>query len=316
MVALVGCTGFVGGNLYAKGQIDAAYHSTDIQRAYRTRPDTLIYAGLRAEKYLANRTPEQDMVLIEQAEYNIERIEPKKTVLISTIDVFRTPDGVDETSKVDTEGLQAYGYHRYLLEKWVRDYDPDALIIRLPALFGRSLRKNFIYDLIHIVPYALTPEKLRELGGVDSEIPTYYREREDGFYQVRTLSAAEETALKAKFLAAGFSALNFTDSRSVYQFYDLSRLWDDIRTALQADIRLWHPAVEPVSAGDVYRFLTGKAFVNELKGVPAHYDYRTIHDALFGGANGYIYHREEVLRRIGQFVRNSGQNAERKGDTL
>ena len=90
MNALVGYTGFVGSNIYETGSFDQVYNSKNIEDAYGTNPDLLIYAGLRAEKYLANNAPEKDMELIEQAQENIEKINPKKLVLISTIDVFGT----------------------------------------------------------------------------------------------------------------------------------------------------------------------------------------------------------------------------------
>lgn len=91
MKALVGYTGFVGSNLYTSGDFDAAYNSKNIQEAYGTCPDLLVYAGLRAEKYLANNAPEKDMEQIIEAEQNIKKIRPKKLVLISTIDVFKEP---------------------------------------------------------------------------------------------------------------------------------------------------------------------------------------------------------------------------------
>ena len=144
MKALVGYTGFVGSNICeaAGNDIDALYNSRNIAKAYGTNPDLLIYAGLRAEKYLANNAPEKDLELIFQAERNIEKIDPKKLVLISTIDIFKTPKGVDENSPVDTQNLHPYGYNRYLLEQWVREKYPDALIIRLPGLFGKNIDIN------------------------------------------------------------------------------------------------------------------------------------------------------------------------------
>ena len=104
MIALVGYTGFVGSNIFAgsKGQIDATYNSKNIEEAFGTEPELLIYAGLRAEKYLANNDPEKDMALITQAEENITKIKPKKLALISTIDVFKNPNGKDENSEIDT----------------------------------------------------------------------------------------------------------------------------------------------------------------------------------------------------------------------
>ena len=307
MNALVGYTGFVGSNIYsaAGSGIDKVYNSKNIEEAFGTKPELLIYAGLRAEKYLANNAPDKDYALIEQAQDNIRKIDPKKLVLISTIDVFKDPTGADENTPVDTEGLHAYGYNRYRLEEWVRINYEDALIIRLPGLFGKNIKKNFIYDLINLIPFMLKEDKFLELSGRDPELNKYYKRQDNGFYKV-DVAEADREFLKDKFKRLGFSALNFTDSRSVYQFYDLSRLWDDIGIALSNDIRLWHPATGPVSAGEVYKYLTGDDFVNELPGKPAYYDYRTVYDKVFGGRDGYILDKEEVLKGIKEFVK--GEN--------
>ena len=301
MNALVGYTGFVGSNIYANGHFDAVYNSANIEEAYGTNPDLLVYAGLRAEKYLANNAPAQDMELIYQAEKNIKEIHPKKLVLISTIDVFKIPKGVDENSEIDTDGLHAYGYNRYQLELWVRENYPDALVIRLPGLFGRNIKKNFIYDFINVIPFMLKENKLNDLVKEDVDIAKYYVSQENGFYKVQ-VQEEEKELLKDKFRRLGFSALNFTDSRSVYQFYNLERLWDDIQIALRAGITMWHPATEPVSAGEIYHFLTGKEFVNVMNGVPAEYDYRTVYAKYFNGAGGYISTKKEVLEQIQAFV--------------
>lgn len=301
MNALVGYTGFVGSNIYEPNRFDAAYNSKNIEYAYGTNPDLLIYAGLRAEKYLANNAPEKDMQLIEQAEFNIRKINPKKLVLISTIDVFKVPKGVDENSVIDTENLHAYGYNRYQLELWVRKNYPDALIIRLPGLFGKNIKKNFIYDYINVIPFMLKEEKFEELAGKDSDLKKYYKAQDNGFYTVN-VSDQDRALLKEKFKALGFSALNFTDSRSVYQFYNLGLLWKDIQIALKEGITLWHPATEPISVRELYKYLTGNDFVNELGGVPADYDYRTVYADVFGGKYGYICDKALLLEEIKRFV--------------
>ncbi len=302
MNILVGYTGFVGSNIYAAGDFDAVYNSKNIEDSYGTNPELLVYAGLRAEKYLANNEPGKDMELIIQAEENISKINPKKLVLISTIDVFKNPKNVDERSKIETEGLHAYGYNRYQLELWVREKYPDALIIRLPGLFGKNIKKNFIYDYINVIPFMLKEEKMEELMQIDPQIKECYTLQENGFYRVNDLEEHERQTLKERFKKVGFSALNFTDSRSRYQFYNLGRLWKDIKTAIDADIRLWHPATEPLSAGELYKYLTDEDFVNELGGTPADYDYKTIYADAFGGKEGYICGKNMVLEEIKQFV--------------
>ncbi len=301
--ALVGYTGFVGSNLYEKGTFADTYNSKNIETAYGTNPELLIYAGLRAEKYLANREPDKDRALVSEAMENIRKIHPKRLVLISTIDVFKNPKNMDESAQIDTDGLLPYGYNRYLLETWVREYCPDALIVRLPGLFGKNLKKNFIYDFINVIPFMLKADKFQELSAKDPQLSRFYELQENGFYKVH-VSENDRSSLKERFQKLGFSAVNFTDSRSKYQFYNLSRLWADIQVALEAGLTVWHPATEPVSAGELYHFLTGEQFQNELGAAPVDYDYRTRYDTLFGGANGYICEKETVLKEIEQFVRS------------
>lgn len=314
MNVLVGYTGFVGSNLYENGQFDAVYNSKNIGEAFGTNPDLLIYAGLRAEKYLANQAPEKDMERILQAEENIRKIDPKKLVLISTIDVLKNPKNMDENARVETENLHPYGYNRYQLEEWVREHYPEALIVRLPGLFGKNIKKNFIYDFINRIPYMLRTEKVEELSKIEPELLNYYELQDNGFYKVKTLDMRQRVLLKEKFQKLGFSALNFTDSRSRYQFYPLNRLWDDIQIALENEIRLWHPATEPISAAQLYQYLTGNIFENKLSGVPADYNYKTVYYKLYDGADGYICNRETIMNEIKKFVEgyylSTGQDKE------
>ena len=301
MNALVGYTGFVGSNLYEKGSFDACYNSKNIETAFGTKPDLLVFAGLKAEKYLADNDPEKDLERIKVAASNISKIDPKQLVLISSIDVFKRPVGVDENSPIDTEGMKAYGYNRYLFECQIREMYPEALIVRLPGLFGKNIKKNFIYDFINIIPFMLKEDKFTELSSREPVLKEYYLRQDNGFYRLN-VPEDKKDELKKVFLELGFSALNFTDSRSRYQFYDLLRLWGDIVKALDNGIKLWHPATEPVSAGDLYRYVTGREFVNELNGSPADYDCRTVHTDVFGGRDGYIETAENVKRSIKNFI--------------
>ena len=303
MVALVGYTGFVGSNLYAKGQIDKVYNSKNIEEAYGLKPDLLIYAGLRAEKYLANNAPDKDMELIEEAKESIRKIAPEKLVLISTVDVWKEPNGKTEEDEVDCEDLHAYGLNRYRLECWVREHYPDALIIRLPGLFGIHIKKNFIYDYMNVIPFMLKASKFEELSAKEPDLlMECYQLQDNGFYKCKQLTEEKREVLKSCFKRLGFTALNFTDSRNVYQFYPLERLWDDIQIALANDILVWHPATKPVSAAEVYEYLSGERFTNELGGVPVYYDYRTKYAEVFGGRDGYICDKAEILAKIAEFV--------------
>jgi hypothetical protein len=305
MKILVGYTGFVGSNIYLNEKFDKVYNSKNIKESYGENPDLLIYSGLRAEKFLANKNPEKDMELIYEAQENIKKINPKKLVLISTIDVFKNPVGVDENTEIDTENLHPYGLNRYKLECWVREKYKDALIVRLPALFGKNIKKNFIYDLINIIPSMLKEDKFNELILLDSDIEKYYENQNNGFYKIKNIEDRDEKEkLKEKFKNLGFTALNFTDSRNRYQFYPLERLWRDINICLDNNIKIWHPATEPISSKELYEYVVKKEFKNELNGNPLNYDYKTIYYKVFNGKDGYILSKNKILKNIKDFIKN------------
>ncbi len=78
---------------------------------------------------------------------HLATVQCKHFILISTVDVFTQPRGVDESSPVSLEGAHAYGRHRRMLEQFVEARFASHLIVRLPGLVGPGLRKNVVYDL-------------------------------------------------------------------------------------------------------------------------------------------------------------------------
>lgn len=300
MKALVGYTGFVGSNLAARGEFEGLYNSKNVQEAYGTCPDILYYSGVPAAKFIANKFPRQDMEIMEAAVENIRKINPKKLVLISTVDVYKEPNGRDEDSPMETEGLAAYGANRLWLEGKVREMYPDCLIVRLPGLYGKNIKKNFIYDYINYIPALLNEGKMAELSAKEPQLKEFYSLREDGFWAVKT--DIDRPALKALFKKVGFSALNFTDSRGQFQYYNLKYLYENIQTAIDNNIKLMNIATQPIEIGTLHRVLTGEDFVNEVASVPPLYDFRTKHAELFGGRDGYIQTAEFVYSDIKKFV--------------
>ena len=244
---LVGSTGFVGGNLRAKHTFAAVCHSSDIAAQYGTQPDLCVYAGVPAAMFLANADPEADMEVMRTARENLRKIAPKSLVLISSIAVFADSRGRCEDDAPDTDGLPAYGRNRLQLEQWVREDFNDALIVRLPALYGAGLKKNFLFDLHTITPAMLKPEKYNELAAKSLLVKTGYTLADNGFYKLN--GTVDKAALKAFFAASDFNALAFTDSRSRYQFYNLGHLWQDIETARAAGLTMLHLCTPPISAG-------------------------------------------------------------------
>lgn len=146
--ALVGYSGFVGGTLLRQRPFDSLYRSTNIADIGGNTFDLLVCAGAPAEKWRANKEPEADRASIARLIDALSTVRAREVVLISTVDVYPVPVEVDEHTPFDPGTGHAYGRHRLELEQFMQAHF-DATVIRLPGLFGRGLKKNVIFDLLH-----------------------------------------------------------------------------------------------------------------------------------------------------------------------
>lgn len=144
--ALIGHTGFVGSNLARQIAFDVLVNSSNVDELRGRSFSLMVCAGARAEKWKANRDPAADRAGIERLLAVLREVRAQRVVLISTVDVFETPAGVDESSSADA--THAYGRNRRALEELCQERF-GALVLRLPALFGPGLKKNAVYDLLH-----------------------------------------------------------------------------------------------------------------------------------------------------------------------
>lgn len=147
--ALIGFTGFVGTTLLKQRMFELCFRSTNISEINGKEFELVVCAAAPAQKWIANREPEADLQKIEGLIAHLKTIRCKTFVLISTVDVFKRPIGVNEDTSVEEAGLHPYGLHRRLLEKFVEEHFANHLIVRLPGLVGPGLRKNVIFDFLN-----------------------------------------------------------------------------------------------------------------------------------------------------------------------
>lgn len=92
------------------------------------------------------------------------------------------------------------------------------------------------------------------------------------------------------------------DSRGVFQFYDVDRLWRDVETTMNNELGLIHLPPEPVTVSDVARAAFDIEFTNEVAPTPSRYDVHTKYAHLFGGAGNYTQTKTDELAGIAAFV--------------
>ena len=306
--AIIGATGFVGTNLLAQHTFAERFNSRNIAELHGKRFDMVVCAAAPATMWAANKDPEGDLRNIQSLISHLERVETDRFVLISTIAVLADAAAMADENTTDFETIKGYGRNRRYLEQALAAVFQNLHIVRLPALYGIGLKKNFIFDISNPVPSFLTIEKYNELlDRLPPPLATLLKTSFDlvadlGMYRCdRTrLGAGDRSQLERGLFDLGFTALSFTNADSTFQYYGLSRLWADIGIVVSNDVPLVHLAPEPLRAAEVYQALKGSSF-SERSVAPYHENMCTRHAQLWNNSGRYIQDAQSVLRDLIQF---------------
>lgn len=309
MDAVIGHTGFVGGSLCKQHHFEAKLNSRNIDQSAGKRYRTAVCAAAPGSMFEANRFPNRDRERLEELVVRLGQLEAQRFVLISSIAVLDDFAAGRDESTTEFQTDLAYGKHRRQLEIFCQGHFAECLIVRLPALFGHGLKKNFLFDIMNPMPTGLDenayegllqvlPPALRavlpRLYTLDSNLGIYFVDR-------RVL---DNCGLRAEFdaavLDAGFSALRFTHPASCFQYYDLARLWADISRCQEAGLQVIHLAPEPVNAAEVYGAITRCPMPETDSRVHCE-DMQTRHSGLWKRDDRYIESAASVLAGIVRF---------------
>lgn len=299
----------MGTNLLKSTHFDCRYNSSNIDQISGQSFDLLVCSAAPATMWLANNDPDADLANLMAIIQKIRSATVGRLVLISTIAVFEDASSpVDEASDA-FEGTLAYGRNRRTLETEMLQAFENVLIVRLPALFGLGLKKNFIFDILNPVPSFLKPDLFESLkANLDGTLEALV---ESAFSFDATVGmwkfdrgnygrGPEEARLREVFRATRTTALAFTNPESCFQFYHLANLWNDIQRALDAGLSVLNVASAPIVAHKVYSAVTGQRMPESSAPVVSQ-DIRSRHADLWGRQDGYLYGRDDVLSTIVRF---------------
>ena len=137
-IAIIGYTGLIGKNLLKQSKnkfksIDL-FNSKNSNNLKDKKYALVFCSAMPAEKWIANKFPKKDTLNRNKLIKNLSKVSTDLIVLISTIDVHQN---------------HIYGKNRKYLEKYVQKKFNKYLIIRLPAVFGKGLKKNILFDLLN-----------------------------------------------------------------------------------------------------------------------------------------------------------------------
>jgi len=115
--------------------------------------DIIINANGNSKRFWANENVFED--------FNISTVSVYKSIFdfkyftyiyMSSSDVYKdhsNPLSTLESQSTDSEGLSAYGLHKYLSEIIVKNNCPNYIIFRSSMVLGKNLKKGPIYDILN-----------------------------------------------------------------------------------------------------------------------------------------------------------------------
>jgi len=307
--ALIGHTGFVGATLARQAAFDARYNSATIAESAGQSFATVVCAAAPGSMLEANTAPEQDRAKIHALIDQLSAMKADRFILISSIAVLADFAGGDDEGTSAFQTKLAYGRHRRELEAFVEDRFADHLIVRLPALFGEGLRKNFIFDLMNPVPSMLKPDRIAQLkAALDTNLAglvddLFTLDAGTGFLKLNRQALAADVrrrALEEAVSELGYSATQFHNPATTYQYYEMAGLWSDIGVALEHGLSHLHLVSQPLAAARIHKALTGRAMPET--GARLHReDMHTRHADLWGSQGPYQFSSDGTLASLTAF---------------
>ena len=307
---LIGYNGFVGSNTLLKSDFSFKYNSKNINDIRNREFDLLICSAIPSDMQLANLNYKKDLENINELLNILRTVKSKKAVLISTIAVYPQPVIYDE-NYFDYESDSNYGKNRKLAEYEFSKIFRDSYIIRLPALFGNNLKKNFIFDIINPEPSFFTKEKFEYIDSIlkDDIFKKYYIYNDDTkryiFDRNKAINDNIRSRIKDILFSINETSLQFTNSNSKFQFYNLDNLYKDILKSIDNNINILNICSEPISAKEIMKNIFDKDFDSD-KAKLYNYNMKSIHASKWNNSDNYLYNKDNIYSDLKDFFIKNG----------
>jgi hypothetical protein len=155
MNLIIGNTGLIGTTLKDNLKFDYEFNSRNLEELLHldVNPDEddLFLCCLPSTKWLVNQDPSLDLENIFKILSVISKKSYRNIILYSTIDIYNDAPLESDESYIPKISTLNYGNNRYIFEQLITSTIKykNLVILRLPALFGKHIKKNIIFDLLN-----------------------------------------------------------------------------------------------------------------------------------------------------------------------
>lgn len=171
---VIGDTGLIGAALCAHlrqtGASVVGVHTATYAECLGLRARVVINSNGNTYRFRANQDPRWDFeASVATVQRSLFDVQAEVYVYLSTVDVYpvrEDPARNDESTPINPQALDVYGFHKWLAERLVERFAPRSVICRVGTVIGEGLRKGPVYDALQGEPLHLAPES--ELTFIDT----------------------------------------------------------------------------------------------------------------------------------------------------
>jgi len=164
-IGIIGYNGFLGSAIYAYFWTKYPYGVIGISKEnYAETPkdfDILINANGSPLKRLADTNPKADFEMnVKSVMDTLSDFTFRKYVYVSSVEVYGDHEDQErngEDAEIEEQYLSNYGFDKRMGEKLVKRYAKSHLIFRLGRMVGPNLKKNMVYDIVHLGKTFISP---------------------------------------------------------------------------------------------------------------------------------------------------------------
>lgn len=204
--------------------------------------------------------------------------------------------------------------------KWLANKNPDEdleKIKRLLDILDSIQVKKFIHistiDVyqrpINVDESSIMPQEQNHAYGRNRAfVETFVNERFSDHHIIR-LPGLFGVGLKKNIIYDLIynNCIEAINAHSVFQFYNLERLYSDIKVTVKNELKLLNLVTEPIQVKEILKRFFPNVQVHEQDSAPAVYDMRSLYAKFWKPAGNYMYSKEEVLSDLGKFIVTSEQ---------
>lgn len=149
--ALIGYSGFIGSNLKNDLKNCEYYNSKNIEKIQNKSFDKIYCTANDSRIWYVNNNPQKDLKNIQSLLYKLQKVKCNFFILISSIEIYKNikNKSVNELAKNKLSKILNYGNNRLYFENEIKKLFLNHLIVRLPIVYGKNLKKNIIFDIIN-----------------------------------------------------------------------------------------------------------------------------------------------------------------------